>query len=101
MNNWTYTNISKPNANVENLLELWETIGSTGLFRLEVDLQNGLSHTYFLRNTDIRILAMSLSPDHYELSIFDGIEEIDSNEFWDRIPKEYKKILAFHLEQLL
>jgi hypothetical protein len=98
---WTYTKATNPMANAEKLLELWESFGATGLFRLEIDWEGGLTHVYYLKNSDIYIRAVSNAPDHYALSIYDGDEQIDSGEFWERIPKEIKKILAFHLDQLV
>lgn len=104
MNRTTYNKISAPQANVEKLLELWESFGATGLFRLEVEFEGGISnlaHLYHLKNTNIVIKAFSNSKNHYQLAIYDGEKEISSDEFWNRIPKEIQKVLAFHLDQLI
>lgn len=101
MSNWTYTKQAKPEANVEKLLELWESFGATGLFRLEVDYLYGLAHVYHLKGTKIQIRASSDGPDHYNLLITDDDIPVSAEEFWNRIPKDKQKILAFHLDQLV
>lgn len=98
----TYNRVKVANTNAEKLLELWESFGATGLFRLEVGWgASTLIHEYHLKNSKIVISAVSNGPDHYELTIFDGGQEISAAEFWELLPKDVKKILAFHLDQLV
>ena len=101
MNNSTYTKVTSPSASAEKLLELWESFNSTKLFTLEVSFDSGLVHRYNLKNTKICIVACSSGVGLYDLKIFDEDEEISSEEFWNRIPKEYQKILVYHLDQLV
>lgn len=98
----TYTNATVKEANTDRLLELWSSFSSTGLFTLEIDWTYGLSHFYHLKGTTITVHAYSDGKDHYDMQILNGSgRAMTKGEFWDAVPKEHQKILAYHLDQII
>lgn len=102
MKNNTYVDVSVPQTNVDKLLELWNSFGATKLFLLEVDYSQGsVSHKYVLKDTTLMVVATTTSVDDYQLKFYNASLEIDAARFWELVPAENKKVLAYHLDQII
>ncbi len=90
--------------NADRLFNLWESIGITGLFRLEVSWDTiSISHTYNLKNTNLKVKAtvfQTNQPDKYKITFYEDGASIPPGDFWEKVPLEFKKVLCYHLDIL-
>ncbi len=85
----------------DKILHLYLSLGRTNLFRIVKTSSLNLDiYQFYLKETSI-VLIYHINDNELKLTIAEDDKDINLEEFWSKIPQDYKKILVYHLGEFL